>query len=220
MHHWLESTQRFTHDRGPPEPGANQRGEHDDHTPQRGRGARGRSGDRPRRACPRFAFTKAPAPELPSKLKAQQAAGRVDIDLVLTGTDGIAAGIEQKLWVDLKPHAGQLPKPAEVYQPAALRLNGLAQDQGLCVAWYPSGPLIEYMPDRVKTVPTSAEELLAWARQNKGKFMYARPANSGPGRVFMMGLPYVLGDKDPSDPKDGWDKTWDYLKELGQTIEY
>ena len=50
-----------------------------------------------RRAKPgivsRFAFTKAPAPELPSKLKAQQAAGRVDIDLVLTGTDGIAAGI-------------------------------------------------------------------------------------------------------------------------------
>ena len=32
-------------------------------------------------------FTKAPSPELPGKLKAQQDAGRVDIDLVLTGTD-------------------------------------------------------------------------------------------------------------------------------------
>ena len=50
--------------------------------------------------------------------------------------------------------------------------------------------------------------------------MYARPANSGPGRVFMMGLPYILGDKDPKDPKDGWDKTWAYLKELGQNVEY
>src|SRR3989442_10079500 len=35
----------------------------------------------------RFTFTKAPAPELAGKLKAQQNAGRVDIDLVLSGTD-------------------------------------------------------------------------------------------------------------------------------------
>ena len=50
--------------------------------------------------------------------------------------------------------------------------------------------------------------------------MYARPANSGPGRTFIMGLPYILGDKDPKDPMKGWDKTWAYLKELGQDIEY
>jgi putative spermidine/putrescine transport system substrate-binding protein len=35
-----------------------------------------------------------------------------------------------------------------------------------------------------------------------------------------MGLPYILGDKDPADPMAGWDKTWSYLKELGQNIEY
>ena len=35
-----------------------------------------------------------------------------------------------------------------------------------------------------------------------------------------MGLPYILGDKDPMDPADGWDKTWAYLKALGETIEY
>jgi poly(A) polymerase len=29
-----------------------------------------------------------------------------------------------------------------------------------------------------------------------------------------MGLPYLLGDKDPQDPIAGWDKTWKYLKEL------
>ncbi len=42
-------------------------------------------------------FTKAPAPELPGKLKAMQGANRSDIDLVLTGTDFLAAGIEQGL---------------------------------------------------------------------------------------------------------------------------
>jgi len=37
----------------------------------------------------KFTFNKAPAPELPGKIKAQQDAGRVDIDAVLTGIDGL-----------------------------------------------------------------------------------------------------------------------------------
>jgi putative spermidine/putrescine transport system substrate-binding protein len=72
----------------------------------------------------------------------------------------------------------------------------------------------------VKTVPTTAEELLAWTRENKNRFIYARPANSGPGRTFIMGLPYILGDSNPKDPMKGWDKTWAYLKALGENIEY
>jgi putative spermidine/putrescine transport system substrate-binding protein len=35
-----------------------------------------------------------------------------------------------------------------------------------------------------------------------------------------MGLPYLLGDSNPKDPKNGWDKTWSYLAELGKNIEY
>ena len=35
-----------------------------------------------------------------------------------------------------------------------------------------------------------------------------------------MGLPYILGDKDPKDPVNGWEKTWAYLKELNTCIEY
>ena len=42
----------------------------------------------------------------------------------------------------------------------------------------------------------------------------------GPGRTLLMGLPYILGDKDPKDPDNGWDKTWAYLKQLGESIEY
>jgi putative spermidine/putrescine transport system substrate-binding protein len=169
----------------------------------------------------RITFTKATAPELAGKIKAQQDAGRVDIDLVLTGTDALSAGIEQKLWVDLIPgHANSLPKLDEIYQPAAAKMQGLAKGQGVVVTYYPSGPLLEYMPDKVKTVPTTAEELLAYTKANPGRFLYARPANSGPGRTFIMGLPYILGDSNPQDPAKGWDKTWAYLKELGQNIEY
>src|SRR5829696_3579616 len=59
----------------------------------------------------RITFTKAPAPELPGKIKAQQDANRVDIDMVLTGTDALSAGIDQKLWVEVLPaHQAALPK--------------------------------------------------------------------------------------------------------------
>lgn len=169
----------------------------------------------------RFTFTKAPAPELPGKIMAQQGAGRVDIDLVLTGTDALSAGVQQDLWVTLLPdHAATLPKLEEIYLPAAWNMQSLAQGQGVVVTYYPSGPLLEYMPERVPAPPTTAEELLSWAKANPNRFMYARPANSGPGRTFLMGLPYLLGDSDPKDPERGWEKTWAYLKELGQYIEY
>lgn len=166
-------------------------------------------------------FTKAPAPELPGKIKAQQDAGRVDIDGVLTGIDALSAGVDQKLWVQLLPeYASNLPKLDDIYLPGAKQMQTLAQNQGICIVFCPAGPLLEYMPDRVKDVPNTAAGLLAWAKAHPNRFMYARPANSGPGRVFMMGLPYLLGDKDPHDPKNGWDKTWAYLKELGQYVEY
>jgi putative spermidine/putrescine transport system substrate-binding protein len=169
----------------------------------------------------KISFSQAPAPELPGKLKAQQDAGRVDIDLVLTGTDGLAAGIDQKLWVPLvTDYASELPKLAEIYLPGALKMQALAQNQAVCVVFCPAGPIIEYMPDAVKQPPKTAQELLDWTKAHPKKFLYARPANSGPGRTFLQGLPYILGDKDPMDPDKGWDKTWAYLVELGKNIEY
>ncbi len=168
----------------------------------------------------RFAFTKAPAPELPAKIGAMQQAGMMGIDLVLTGTDALSAGLSQHLWLDLKPYMSDLPDLQQIYIPQAWKMQAIAQNHGVIVTYYPSGPLIEYMPDAVKTVPTTAQELLDWAKQNNNKFMYARPSNSGPGRTWLMGLPYILGDKDPHDPVNGWDKTWGYLKEIGQHIEY
>jgi putative spermidine/putrescine transport system substrate-binding protein len=165
-------------------------------------------------------FTKAPAPELPAKLKAMQAANRSDIDLVLTGTDFLAAGIEQGLLEKVRPaHAAKFPNLMANYQPAAAKMQELAGDYGIEVAFMPAGPLLEYNPDKVKQVPSTPQELLAWCKANPNRLIYARPANSGPGRTFVMGLPYLLGDKDPKNPAS-WDKTWAYLKELNSCIEY
>ena len=166
-------------------------------------------------------FSKAPAPELPAKLKAMQAAGRTDIDLVLTGVGALSAGVDQGLWVKVLPdYAAKFPNVLDNYLPAARKMNDLAQNQALVVTFMPAGPLLEYNPAKVKQVPTTPQELLAWCKANPNRFGYARPANSGPGFTFIMGLPYILGDKDPRDPAKGWDKTWAYLKELDSCIEY
>lgn len=169
----------------------------------------------------RFVFTQATAPELAAKLKAQQDAGRSDIDLVLTGNDALAAGMAQNVWLEILPtYASLFPALDQLYLPGAYAMQRMARGQAFVLDWYPSGPLLEYDPARVKDVPTSAEELLAWCKAHPNRFMYARPANSGPGRTFVMGLPYLLGDKDPLEPLNGWDRTWAYLKEIGQYIEY
>ena len=166
-------------------------------------------------------FSKAPAPELAGKLKAMQGAGRTDIDLVLTGVGALSAGIDQGLWVKVLPdYAAKFPGVLDNYLPAARKMNDLAQNEALVVTFMPAGPLLEYNPAKVKQVPTTPQELLAWCKANPNRFAYARPANSGPGFTFIMGLPYILGDTDPRDPVKGWDKTWTYLKELDSCIEY
>jgi putative spermidine/putrescine transport system substrate-binding protein len=166
-------------------------------------------------------FTKAPQPEIASKLKAQQAANRVDIDLCGLGSSGVALGMAEGVYMQLLPaFANALPKLDDIYLDGAKKMQAVVQGHGVAMGYCPFGPLLEYMPDRVKNVPSTAEDLLAWTRANKNRFMYARPANSGVGIAFMLGLPYILNDANPKDPVKGWDKTWAYLKALGENIEY
>ncbi|PXX33523.1 MULTISPECIES: ABC transporter substrate-binding protein [Burkholderia] len=166
-------------------------------------------------------FTNAPAPQLPGKIKAMQAAGRSDIDLVLTGTDALAAGIEQNLWQKLLPDdAAAFPGVLDKYAPGPRKMQDLAQGFGLAVTYMPAGPLLEYNPAKVSNPPKTPDQLLAWCKAHPNKLIYARPANSGPGRTFLMGLPYVLGDKNPQDPINGWDKTWAFLKALNDCVPY
>ena len=150
-----------------------------------------------------------------------QAANRTDVDLVLGGTDILAAGIQQNLWNRILPdQAKKFPGVLDNYSPQARKMQDLAQNQALAVVFMTGGPFIEYNPEKVKQPPTSPQELLAWCKANPNRLIYARPANSGPGRTFIMGLPYLLGDKDPKDPVNGWEKTWVYLKALNTCIEY
>ncbi|RPF26215.1 extracellular solute-binding protein [Georgenia muralis] len=159
------------------------------------------------------------APDLVGAVKPQVDSGNLQIDLVLTGTDGLSAGIDQDLWIPLVDEYGDRVSNQENYIEPAAAMQELAEGYGVLVTYYPSGPLLQYNPDAVEDVPSTPEELLQWASEHPGEFGYARPANSGPGRTFLQGLPYMLGDTDPLDPVDGWDNTWEYLRELNQYID-
>jgi putative spermidine/putrescine transport system substrate-binding protein len=167
----------------------------------------------------KVSYEKATAPEMAGKVKAQQDAGRVRINLVLTGTDGLAAGNQQGLFTSLLPAFEDRLAGMDDYLEPAAKMQELARGNGVVVTYYPSGPLIEYLPAKVPNPPKTADELLAYAKAHPGKVGYARPANSGPGRTFLMGLPYVLGDTDPKDPVNGWTKTWAYLAELNKYVD-
>lgn len=165
-------------------------------------------------------IVKLTAPELAAKIKAQQGANNLDTTSVLTGFDGLAAGTEQGIWEQLWPaYQDKFPNLLENYLPGAKAAFDVAKGYGIATVFCPGGPMFTYNPAKVPNVPKTPDDLLAWAKANPGKFMYARPANSGPGRAFLQGLPYIFGDKDPKDPAT-WDKTWAYLKELDKYIDY
>ena len=169
----------------------------------------------------RITYGLAPSPELPGKLKAQQDAGRVEIDLVLTGPGALSDGVTQGLWEQVLPqHADALPKLEDIFNPGAKMMQAnFGHGQGIAVAYSPSGPLFEYAPDRVKDIPKTPADLLAWTKAHPNRFSYARPYNSGPGWTFLQGMPYLLGDANPKDPVHGWDKTWPFLQALGESID-
>ncbi|MGA2642527.1 MAG: extracellular solute-binding protein [Spirochaetia bacterium] len=175
-------------------------------------------------ANPRLAadidYLKLTAPELPSKIKAQQMADNLDTTLVLTGYDAMASGMDQDIYEQLMPqYKAAFQKSIDNYLPGAKAAYDLFKGYGIAYVFCPGGPMFTYNPEKVPNPPKTAAELLAWAKANPGKFLYARPANSGPGRAFLQGLPYILGDTNPKDPRT-WDKTWAFLRELDNYIDY
>jgi len=162
---------------------------------------------------------RAPAPELPAKIKAQQDAGRLDINLILTGQDGGSVIAANRQVIKLFPDYDAL-FPRDELTDAAKQLQDEGEGYLLPSVTSAGGPVFIYNPTKVPNPPKTVDELLAWAKSHPGRFMYARPANSGPGRSILQGMPYILGDTSPTKPESGWQKTWPFLKELGRYVEY
>jgi len=160
------------------------------------------------------------APELAAKIQAQQQANNMDTTMILTGFDGLAACVDAKVLEQLTPtYQSQFQSVIDNYLPGAKAAFDIGGGYGIVTVFCPGGPMLTYNPAAVTTPIKTPQDLLDWCKAHPNKFIYARPANSGPGRAFLMGLPYLLGDSDPKDPAT-WTKTWAYLKELDQYIEY
>jgi putative spermidine/putrescine transport system substrate-binding protein len=159
--------------------------------------------------------------DVTGKLKAQQLGGSVTTSLVLGGSDVLGAAQAQHVLAQQIPQqSASLPALASIQDAGRAGFQKLADGYGLLIGYDQNGPFIDYNSANLSDaqVPTSPEAILAWAKDHPGKFAYAAPNNSGSGRAFIMALPYMLGDADPSDPVKGWDKTWAYLEQLGQYV--
>ncbi|WP_345606142.1 extracellular solute-binding protein [Pseudonocardia adelaidensis] len=164
-------------------------------------------------------YQSAPAPDVAGKVRAQQIAGAVDIGVVIGGTDVLGAAQTENLMLPLLPdHAADLPDLAQVQDEDIAAMQEMANGVGVVNRYGPAGPLLAHRPGQLAEAPSTPEDLLAWAREHPGQFTYAQPPNSGPGRTLLMSLPYMLGDGNPSDPENGWAKTWAYLQELGRYV--
>ncbi|HEY0755236.1 MAG TPA: extracellular solute-binding protein [Ktedonobacteraceae bacterium] len=161
----------------------------------------------------------ATAPTVPGKIKAQEDAHKQDIALVLGGYDLVASGIAAGIWEQVLPaFSSKLPDFTSIYQDPVKQYATLTNGYAIPLVYTAGSPLFEYDPAKVATPPTTIDQLKAWILANPHKFEYARPRNSGPGRTFLMGLPYLLGDSDPIDPTNGWAKTWAFLKAIDPAI--
>lgn len=166
-------------------------------------------------------YSKSTGPELAGKIQAGQRAGKVQYNLVVAGYGEIAAGAQQGLWQTLFPNFEKtLGDVQSTYQEGALKMFKQVHGTALTTYYNPNGPLLEYNPAKVASPPKTPAALLAYAKANPKKFTYARPANSGPGRTLLMGLPYILGDSNPRDPDKGWSKTWAFLKQLDEYVDH
>ncbi len=147
-----------------------------------------------------------------------QDAGRSDIDLVLTGAVSLAAASSRACWIKVLPeHAAKFPDaarqlPARRAQRCRSSRKARRSSSRSCRPVRCSSTT----PTRSSSCRRRRRSCSRGARPIRTGSIYARPANSGPGLTFLMGLPYLLGDKNPKDPVNGWDKTWAFLKELEQ----
>src|SRR5450759_1260259 len=90
------------------------------------------------------------APDLVGTIKPQVDSKNLSVDLVMTGTDGLSAGIGQNLWVPLVKDYGDRLSNMKNYIAPAAKMQDLAEGFGVETVYYPSGPLIQYNPAVVK----------------------------------------------------------------------
>jgi putative spermidine/putrescine transport system substrate-binding protein len=157
-------------------------------------------------------------PWIAADLNDEVEAGLPGAEAVLTNLAGHALGAARDLWQELP--AGMLA----AHVPGLTAAGQVVQERvgpiGLVLGTVPGGPVLVHRRSVLPSAPRTARELMDYARQNPKRFQYTRPGQSRFGQAFVVGLPYLLNDPDPLDPRRGWTETWPYLVELGRHVAY
>lgn len=167
----------------------------------------------------RLKFDEAPASKIEDIIKkAVEIPGTLP-DLIMVGIDRMVEGSRDGLWQELLPKfASHLPDLRAVYAPRAWDMQNYADGHGLVLSYFVTGPVLARSASSALPATLKASDLPDWTRANPGRFGYARPTTSRSGRDFLMSLPYLLGDTAPSDPVNGWERTWSFLANIGTRI--
>src|SRR5262249_56205758 len=101
---------------------------------------------------------RAPAPELPAKIKAQQDAGRLDINLVLTGQDGGSLLAQNEQVIQIPDYQKNFPR--DVLPDAGKPLSNEGPDYLLPSVGNAGGPVLISNPSKGPNPPKTPQELL------------------------------------------------------------
>src|SRR5699024_7244338 len=77
------------------------------------------------------------SPDLVGNIKPQVDSGQLSVDLVMTGNDGLSAGIAEDLWVPLVDEYGDRLTGQENYLEPAAAMQELAEGYGAVTTYYP-----------------------------------------------------------------------------------
>lgn len=157
-------------------------------------------------------------PWIATELRDEVEAGLPGTEAVLTNLAGFALGATRDLWQEVPAALRAAYTPT--LTPAGQMVQARIGTSGLVLAAVPGGPVLVHRRSVLPAAPRTAQELMDYARQNPKRFQYTRPGQSRFGQSFVAGLPYLLGDPDPLDPRDGWINTWPYLAELGRHVAF
>lgn len=105
--------------------------------------------------------------------------------------------------------------------------KNLTEGKGQAFPYRASSVLLAYDPEKVKTPPSTLNEVLDWIKANPGKFAYNAPSTGGSGQAFVVSVLdlFVPADvrermtttADIADQKY-WDQGFAKLKELGPSM--
>ncbi len=125
------------------------------------------------------------------------------VDLIWINGENFAAGKDAELW--LSDWVAALPNTRYVeLDDPSLALDFQVPTDGQEAPWSRAAFIFAYNSERVSEPPETFEELLAWARENPGRFTYPAPPDFT-GSAFVRSVIQRLGSREAA---------WELLREL------